>query len=127
METAYTQALWEMVEKGMQPKKAVHALREVLVRQGRVSLLPRMGHAFVKLAERERARSEVVLSIARGKDERTAHKAVKKLLSDMEADSKDVTIQADETLIGGWRLEGKEQLVDASFKKQLLSIYNRTT
>ena len=60
METAYTQALWEMVEKGMQPKKAVHALREVLVRQGRVSLLPKIGHAFVKLAERERARSEEV-------------------------------------------------------------------
>jgi len=32
----------------------------------------------------------------------------------------------DESLIGGWRLEGKETLVDASYKRELLELFNRS-
>ena len=134
METAYAQALWKMVEgglpagrQGMTPAKAVRALHEILKTHGREALLPRIASAFVRIAERETKRTGVVLTVAREKDERRAHKEVKELLSAMGVEVKDLKTQVDDTIIGGWRLEGKEQLVDASYKNQLLELYNRAT
>ena len=127
METAYAQALWKMVEGGMTPVKAVRALQETLKTHGREALLPRIGSAFARIAERESKRNDIVLTVAREKDERRAHKETKELLSAMGIETKDLKTQVDDTLIGGWRLEGREQLVDASYKNQLLELFNRAT
>ncbi len=116
-----------MVEEGMTPAKAVRALEVTLKVHGREALLPRIASAFVRLAERETKRSDVVLTVAREKDERRAHKEIKEMLTRMKVESKDLKTQIDDTLIGGWRLEGKETLVDASYKNQLLELYNRVT
>ena len=127
MEKHYAQALWTMIEKGVEPKKAVHALHDLLVANGRVSLMPRIGHAFDRLARTEMAKSTLVLSVAYEKDAHAAKQSIKEILSEMNADAKDVEVRVDESLIGGWRLEGREQLHDASFKKMLLEMYNRAT
>lgn len=127
METAYAQALWKLVQNGKNPKDAVHALHEVLVRLGRASLLYKIGRAFAKIAQRDQSRNDVVLTVAREKDSRTAQKEAKEFFSSIRVDSGEVLVRVDDSLIGGWRLEGREQLVDSSFKKQLLSIYNHAT
>lgn len=127
METAYAQALWKMVEGGMNPAKAVRALQETLKTHGREALLPRIASAFARIAERETKRSDVVLTVAREKDERRAHKEAKELLSHMGVEVKDLKTQIDDTLIGGWRLEGRETLTDVSYKKALLDLYTRVT
>lgn len=127
MEQAYAQALWKMVEEGVEPKEAVAKLREVLARHGRETLLPRIGRAFARIAARERAKSAVVLSVAREKDARNAKQEAAGVLRELAAGAEDVEIRVDDSLIGGWRLEGRERLVDASYKKSLLSIYNRAT
>ena len=126
METAYAQALWNMVSAGTAPTKAVHSLTEILKTHGREALLPRIGRAFARIAERESKRTSITLTIAREKDERAAKHAVKDTLSQLAVDSKDVQIVVDESLIGGWRLEGKETLVDASYKRELLELFNRS-
>lgn len=127
METAYAQALWKMVDGGMTPAKAVRALQETLKIHGREALLPRIARAFARIAEREAKRSDVILTVAREKDERHAHREVKGVLSAMGIEIKDLKTQVDDTIIGGWRLEGREQLVDASYKNQLLELFNRAT
>ena len=127
METAYAQALWNMVGGGMKPGVAVHSLREMLMRQGREHLLPRIARAFARLAARDQQKNQIVLSIAKEKDAGAARRAIKGTLAEMNVSAKDVTTAVDETLIGGWRLEGREHLVDASFKKYLLDVYNRVT
>ncbi len=127
METAYAQALAKMIASGRGPKEAVEALRQLLVRLGRAALLPKIGRAFARIAERERGRAGVVLTTARESDNHVAHHEAESILSDMGVDARDVTMRTDESLIGGWRLEGRERLVDASFKKYLLSLYNRAT
>ena len=127
METAYAHALWKMVDGGMTPAKAVRALQETLTAHGRESLLPRIASAFGRIAEREAKRTDVVLTVAREKDERRAHKEAKELLVSMGMEVKDLKTQVDDTLIGGWRLEGREQLVDASYQNQLLELFNRAT
>ncbi len=36
-------------------------------------------------------------------------------------------VQIDSDLIGGWRMESGEHLIDNSYKKHLLTIYNAAT
>jgi len=127
MENSYAQALWKMVDGGMTPSKAVHALRESLASHGREALLPHIGRAFVRLAERENKKSDIVLTVAREKDERHAHKGTEEIVKQLGAEAKDLKTQVDDTIIGGWRLEGRGMLVDASYKNRLLELYNRVT
>ena len=127
MEAAYAQALWKLVQGGMEYKKALHALREMLVERGRLSLLPRIARAFERLAAREHSRTTMTLTVARDADIPKARKAAVEELAGAKIAETDLDICLDETLVGGWRLEGREHLVDASFKKYLLSLYNRAT
>ncbi|MEK7133952.1 MAG: F0F1 ATP synthase subunit delta [Patescibacteria group bacterium] len=127
MENAYAQALMRMMSRGMNPKDAVAALHTLLVRLGRESLLPKIGRAFGRLAEREGGRTGITLTVARHKDTHAAQHAIKDILSKMKTDTDEVVVRTDDSLIGGWRLEGRERLIDASFKKYLLSLYNRAT
>lgn len=127
MEEAYAQALWKMIESGMAPKKAIQSVHQSLTARGRASLMPGIARAFERLAARKRQMDSVTLSVAREKDERSAHRSAKEALESLGVTSSDITISVDDSLIGGWRLEGKETLIDASFKKQLLTVYNRAT
>lgn len=126
METAYAQALWKIIGAGTAPKRAITQLRDNLALRGRLALLPRIARAFARHAERERARNTLTLSVgAAGAAE--AKREAKAVLSGMHIDQRDVETIVDETLIGGWRLEGREYLYDASYKKFLLGMYNRLT
>ena len=127
MEEAYAQALWKMVEEGMKPKEAVASIHASLVSRGREALLPRIAHAFARLAAKKRQATGVTLTVAREKDARKAEHAAQELLQELEIRTSDVTFAVDDSLIGGWRLEGKEMLVDASFKRDLLDMYKAIT
>lgn len=127
MEKAYAQALWQMVLGGMDAKKAVHALQARLEKDGRASLLNRVGKEFERIAERESRKTGLVLTVAREEDVKTAAKEAKAFIESFGDTSHDLKTEVDDTLIGGWRLEGNEQLVDASYKQQLLHLYQRVT
>ena len=127
MENAYAQALWNSIEKGMKPEDALHALRESLKREGREALLPRIANAFSRIAQRHANRNNVSLTVADKAHEHSAFTAVHEMLTKLGVSKDDVEVRVDPSLIGGWRLEGREQLIDASYKKHLLAIYRRAT
>jgi F0F1-type ATP synthase delta subunit len=127
MEQAYAQALWQMIEGGTSPKKALDAMVASLKSRGREALLPRIARAFERLAEREMRKNTVVVSVAKEKDASTAKREAKELLEEIGADTKDLDVKIDESLIGGWRIEGRGVLADRSFKKSLLEMYNHAT
>lgn len=132
MENDYAEALRQMVtdspgRKAMTAGKAVRALRETLSAHGRMGLLPRIARAFARLAERERARGDVTLSTARSVDTKRALREASRALKDMGVKGRNVVSRVDEHLVGGWRLEGRERLLDASYKKHLLSIFENVT
>ncbi|MDP3645546.1 MAG: F0F1 ATP synthase subunit delta [bacterium] len=108
----------------MGPQKAVHALREILVARGREVLFPRIAKAFERIAVRESNRADVTLHIADEKDERHARSEAKKALAEMKLDTGITNIKIDGTLVGGWRLESGEHLLDNSYKRHLLNLYN---
>ena len=124
MEQSYAQALWKMIGAGASPKQAVSKLRENLAARGRLALLPRIARAFARHAAREHAKNTLTLSVGKS-DAARAKKEANALITGMRLDKHDVETVVDESLIGGWRLEGREYLYDASYKKFLLGMYNR--
>ncbi len=114
MEKLYAQALWKAIENGRSHKEAVESLAKILKRQGRIDLMGKIAKAFARLVEANKGQSTRIY-VANEKDAKFAMKAA-------GVDEADVCV--DKSLIGGWRLEGKGELVDRSFKKYLLDIYN---
>ncbi len=127
MDKAYAQALWKIIENGATPKAAVKMLHEALGARGRLGLLPKIARAFNLLATRAESKNIVVLKVARSSDANRALKEASQLLKEAGVKAADVKIDVEENLIGGWRLEGRERLHDASYKSQLLDIYERVS
>ena len=127
MEKAYAQALWQLVSNGMEARAAVHAIHDRLKKEGRAILMPRVAHAFAQIAERESKKTDYTLTVAREKDLAHAKKEILTYTSEMGIEVADLKTQVDDSLIGGWRLEGNERLVDVSYKKRLLDLYNGVT
>jgi F0F1-type ATP synthase delta subunit len=127
MEKQYAQALWKLVKRGMEPKKAVHALRDMLAREGRSELLPRVARAFQRIALEQSKKTDVVLTVATEGDITAAKKHTHDLIAEFGVTPHDVQTRIDGSLIGGWRLEGKEKLIDASYKRRLLDLFSRVT
>lgn len=125
MEQAYALALWQIVSNSGNPKRAVASLRRILATHDRMALLPKIARAFERIAEREMRRNRLVLSVAHDKETHRVKRMFKSLFSHVGIDAKTIYTCIDDTLIGGWRLEGREQLVDMSYKKYLLELYNR--
>ena len=118
MERAYAQALWSIVERGGEHKKAVAALHQTLVRTGRERLIGKILAEFKRIAVRESKRSSAVISVGRRADVEAALKA---------AGVSESEVILDPTLIGGYRIEKGDTLVDASWKNHLITIYNAVT
>jgi F0F1-type ATP synthase delta subunit len=117
MEKLYAQALWKSVENGRSPKEAVESLGKILKREGRGDLMPKIAKAFKRLAQAN-ARNRARIFVAKEKDAKMAMKA---------AGVEEADVCVDESLIGGWRLEGGNEVVDRSYKKFLLDIYSSAT
>ncbi|HEY4521285.1 MAG TPA: F0F1 ATP synthase subunit delta [Candidatus Paceibacterota bacterium] len=127
MERQYAEALLAVIEKGMTPREAVIALKKTLENRGRLFLLPKIAKAFERLAAKEANKNTLTLTVARQKDARKALSEVQNVLAEIKTGDVDLCETVDESLIGGWRLEGKGHLVDQSWKRALLSIYNLVT
>lgn len=121
MENAYASALLALVEKGTPAKDAVAKVREALERNGRLSIMPRVGRAFARLAGKKARAKTIVALIAREEDRKIALAEAERF-----AAGKAVEVRLDPTLVGGWRIEGGGKVLDASHKKDLLSIYDRS-
>ena len=113
---SYAQAILELLGKGERPKSIVSNLYNVLEAQGRKAFLTHIARAFTRAAARDMQKNRSVLVVARKKDEKQARKS---------SGAKNAQLLIDENIVGGWRFENKEELIDASHKKHLLSIYNQ--
>jgi F0F1-type ATP synthase delta subunit len=118
IDQAYARAIWRAVEAGKEPHEAVSIVYDILKRQDRTALMPRILRSFTRLADKELRRTQVRLSVARQGDVKQAM---------IEAGIQEADVCIDESIIGGWRLETSDRLVDASHKKYLLDIFIRAT
>ncbi len=114
----YAHALVRLITGGETPHTAVQKTHELLVRQKREHMFPQIARAFARMTQREYMKNREVLIVAHLKDEAHARR---------ESGAKDAELLLDDSLIGGWRLEAKGMLQDASWKHHLLNIYKKTT
>jgi F0F1-type ATP synthase delta subunit len=127
MDKVYAQALWHVIKDGEDPAKAISSLHGVLVRRGHTGLLHKIAHAFKQQVAHVEQRNTVTLLVADKKDETQAKREAATSLVKLQLEDRHVITRVDHTLIGGWRTEGREHLVDASYKKFLLEIYESAT
>lgn len=118
MEQTYAHALMRLTAKGISPSDAVASIASALRARGRIALLPRVGRAYARLTARFAQKNTTRIAVARTEDSVMALKV---------ASASEATINIDDSLIGGWRIEQADTLRDASYKKYLLEIYNRAT
>jgi F0F1-type ATP synthase delta subunit len=124
MPEAYAQVLNRLIEKGETPHVAVEKVHESLKTSGRMALFPKIARAFERLMHKKSGKTAVRLYVASEDDARHAKHEAEHALG---ATHEHMHVVADRTLIGGWRVEAGERLVDMSYKKQLLAIFNRAT
>lgn len=127
METVYTQAVVGAVARGVSPKDAAARLRETLVRRGHEQLLPKIGRELQRELAQQKERGVPTLTVARAADESSAKREVAAVLAELGLAPADVRTTSDDSLIGGWRLRSGSIRVDASYKKQLLTLYRSLT
>ena len=124
----YAYALYEIGRSAAAPdaKRLVESLSALLERKGHRQMLPAIRKEFRVRSESKKARgdacAEVVL--AREKDLSIFKKNI-----DEELAAQNVIeaprITYDATLIGGYRIEHEDSVVDASYRTQLLSLYRK--
>lgn len=113
----YTQALIRALDAA-EPKehgKLVDNFILHLKAQHHEKLLPRI----VALLKQQRAKHEVVLTVANEKDASRARKE--------SGAPNDAHTVVDPRLIGGWHLKTKQTLTDASYKTALIDLYRTIT
>lgn len=112
----YAKALFEAGKNGTQTDVLMRGLIRSLKGRGAMRLLPHILTQYERLAARLR-RDTPILTIARESDRADAVQA--------SGASAATTVVVDERIIGGYRLEEKGVLKDASFKRHLLEVYRR--
>lgn len=118
----YIQATFEVLEKGADITKTLHALRTSLQAHGLQKLYPRILKGLCEKIERRDEASTPKMTVARKEDvkqfeqELTAHVHHSKYKPDVRIDAQ---------IIGGYVLETQNVRIDQSYKTKLLHTYRR--
>lgn len=123
MEKIYATVLWRILLQGTTLSKAVDQLSPVLKRRGRTGILPRVLRELRRMAEKYQSTQSTTIVVAREEDIVHARKQVAQYISHDTA----LLSTIDPRVIGGWRLESPQQLIDVTYKQALLDIYRRAT
>lgn len=126
--SGYSEALYGAIDGKTEneSKKIFGRFREVLAARGHGALLRFVPHELEKIAERERSHDEVTLVTADTKSRsKWAHAYdhyEKEGIIPKGAERREVV---DESIIGGYQIRTKDTLIDASYKKPLVELYQR--
>jgi len=124
MHEEYAKALIELVEK--KPKEEERILKDfiaLLKQRGHIKLLPKILKSIEKLSEKQEADS-VELILAKEKDKEKHLKKAQNYKEHFKILG-DVKTKVDDTIIGGFIIKTKQTIVDGSYKKYLMELYNK--
>lgn len=123
MEKKYARAILDLVSRGATPVQAVKAVFELLESRGRGGLMRKIRYATAIEGQKIARRGRATLIVAKADDAKSAKTQSAKYVKDIA----EVSVEADERIIGGWRLERDGSVVDQTYKTALLDIYKRIT
>jgi len=122
----YALSLHEL-EKGKssrEQKALVSSLVALLKRKGHFTLLPTILKEYEKYRERESDHDIVKLFLARESDRASFAKEIKAELFTRGV-KKEPKVVFDATLVGGFKLKHRDTVLDASYKTQLIALYQK--
>lgn len=118
----YSIAVYTAIKNGVKPAEALKRLTDILARQGHSALYPRILKTLERSLEKEEGKDTMTVRIAREKDAKT-YKSEIAAFREAQGLSGEEEVIVDETIVGGYVLEGKGARTDASYKTSLISIY----
>lgn len=120
----YAQALRDLVRDTDVSKHAEisDTFVKVLKKKGHISLLPTILKEFEKYRMRDLDTKRVILTVAKNSDaEKYKDEALNHVASLEKGDH--IGVKVDKRLIGGFKLESGDMVVDGSYKRRLLNLY----
>ena len=121
----YAQAGYEALEGGMPIAKVLSRLEEVLTSRGHASLYKESLGGLLARVEKKESENVAHVTVAHKGAEKNFATEIKSFLK--EGGIEHSSIHVDETIVGGYIIEGKGKREDASYKKSLLEIYRALT
>lgn len=111
------------VTKDSEVNNYVDALISTLKKSGKLKALPSILREFERIQLKKNSHKPK-LTIAN-----ESHKAgaLKELEGKIAGSSSDITITIDQNIVGGWRYENNDTLLDTSYKAALIELYRRIT
>jgi F0F1-type ATP synthase delta subunit len=126
----YAQALFELTQGASAEKldAVMHRFVETLERKRHMRLLPSIVHHFERLRQRAERRATIELVVAKEADAEKYKSAVAAHSADLgDAHGKSVAVRVDDSVVGGYILQGNNIRIDASYRKHLLDLYSLLT
>lgn len=118
----YAQALKEIIRDGKGNEETIGvSFVNLLKKKGHIKLLPQILKEFEKFSEKDIDTKQVVLTVARIADENRFKSDALQYITGF--DEGHLKTKIDESLVGGFKIETKDIVVDASYKKKLLNLY----
>ena len=125
MKNNYIEAVLEMIEAGKESKEVLAGLKKTLATRGHERLYAPVLRGVARVLEsKEAAAVEVV--VAKEADAKAFATAINEALQELSITEKP-TVTVDETVIGGFVVEGRTQRFDASYKTKLVQLYRKIT
>jgi len=126
MPTEYAHALSHSLAKVTEKKEAterVDALVETLEQAGKLKALPAILREYERI-EAKKTSVNPTITVAREED---GDGALKELMDMVDAVPKNISVDVEDNIIGGWRFSDKDTLIDNSHKAALLKLYKSVT
>ena len=118
----YSNALFDLLQKKGEGDNVFASLKSLLHKKGHSKLYPQILKELLKKFNKNTAQSTTRVVVSRASDLTTLESSILSAINTLSAEKK-FTTEIDPTLIGGFKIIGHDQVIDQSYKKQLLTIY----
>lgn len=117
----YITASAQLIESGTDIETVLSGLKRTLTRRGHERLLPRVLSGLRAHLDAHTIDDAYTVVVAREKDRETFSQEIDAMRGEKEVHATHV----DDRIVGGYILEGKDTIIDASYKTALRALYNR--
>lgn len=123
--TDYSKAVSELIRDGMTFDTALTNLKRMLQARGHTRLYRKILTLLIIDSEKEEKENAVTLILAHKEDEAKYSKEIKEARTMGNTETHQTRI--DQTIIGGFIIQGGQQRIDQSYKRRLLTLYRSLT
>lgn len=123
----YSSALFELLRtSGSQSDALLSSFQALLKKKGHEKLYASILKDLLVKFEKDKQRNSIHVVVGREKDLPQLKDSILKVMATLGTE-KEFLSHVDPSLIGGFKIMGHSQVIDQSYKKQLLNIYRSLT